>query len=140
MDPKKFDVYEDEFGPDTVKDDFDDEELCPECGAPPGGECEPGCPNADIEGVDPDIAYDTRFETYERADSNIEPGEGDHPQDCECQSCICANESYNFDKFMDSIIVQETKRGMPVLNDSPHRRRAIREQERPLGRTRFGGK
>lgn len=150
----------DDFGSGTFEDEFDagmwdgpgDEELmpeeleggdeCPECGAPPGEPCDPQCPNADEpEGVDPDTAWDTRFEAHDHANAQVEPGVGNHPSDCECKTCeACTNESRDFDKFMNRILSEETKKGMSVLNDSPHRKRAIREQERPMGRTRIGGK
>ena len=32
----------------------EEEEACPECGAPLGMPCEPGCPNAEEAGPDPD--------------------------------------------------------------------------------------
>ena len=51
-------------------------------------------------------------------------------------------EGADFDKFMSRILVEE-KRPTPkvtVLNDSPQRQLAARYQERPMGRTRMGGK
>lgn len=126
-------------------DEYMSEELgdeCPECGAPPGEPCDPQCPNAEApEGVDPDTAWDTRFEGHDHANPQVEPGAGNHPSGCECDECNDdLSEGTNFDKFMSRIISEETKKGMAVLNDSPHRKRALREQERPLGRTRVGGK
>jgi len=63
--------------------------------------------------------------------------------DCEqgCKDCDCkksVKESFTFDKFMDSIVLQENKR-RPV-GDSPNRERAKRHQEFPLNRIRFGGR
>lgn len=155
--PKKFDdfgagSFEDELdvdmwgaGPDLPDDEPMPEELedpCPDCGAPMGEEHDPSCPNAEPpEGVDPDTAWDTRFEAQDRGDVQTEPGAGDHPSDCTCKSCEEVQaEAFGFGRFMNRIISEETKKGMPVLNDSPHRKRALREQERPLGRTRIGGK
>lgn len=134
---------DDEEMPEEL-DDFGDNglESCEECGAPEGQPCDPECPNAgDIEGVDPDTDYDTRFEAVDKA-SGVEPGAGNHTSDCECPSCEgkAVNESNDFDRFMNRILSEETKKGMSVLNDSPHRKRALREQERPMGRTRIGGK
>lgn len=63
----------------------------------------------------------------------------------ECPVCngtgekSCTNESNNFDKFMDSILIKET-RIPPVGPESPNRERARRHQERPLGRIRYGVK
>ena len=65
-------------------------------------------------------------------------------QDCQCDagcSCGCKggmNEvTYTFDKFMDNIIISESKK--KPAGDSPIRERAKRHQERPLNRIRFGG-
>lgn len=137
---------DDEPMPEDLDDLSVEDDACPECGAPPGEECDPRCPMADEpEGVDPDTAWDTRGDKFES--HNVEPsassGNGAHPSDCECPTCEEAgrqNESFGFSKFMDRIISEETKKGMPVLNDSPHRKRALREQEHPMGRTRIGGK
>lgn len=64
--------------------------------------------------------------------------------DCDCgckqhESVGANNESFTFDKFMDSILISENKR-VPLRcePDSPQRIRAKRNQERPLGRIRFG--
>lgn len=64
--------------------------------------------------------------------------------DPDCKDCDCkkkkANESFafTFDKFMDSIVLRENKRGL--TNDSPIRERAKRHQEKPLNRIIFGVK
>lgn len=59
--------------------------------------------------------------------------------DCECGCKKSQNESYGFDKFMDSILISENKRKtIKCASDSPQRERARRNQERPLGRTFFG--
>lgn len=163
--PKKFDDigagFEDEMswpetdpwaaGPDLPDDEPMPEELdggndmeaCEECGAPEDMPCDPQCPNADQQtGVDPDSDWDSRgdfTEAHDKADTT-EPGPGNHASDCECKSCELQTESFGFGKFMNRIISEETKTGLPVLNDSPHRKRALREQERPMGRTRIGGK
>jgi len=64
--------------------------------------------------------------------------------DCKCgEDCSCREEvqtegqQFTFDKFMDSIVLKESKR-VPA-GDSLIRERAKRHQERPLGRIRFGG-
>jgi hypothetical protein len=121
-------------------DPSNNEEGCPECGAPGGMECDPSCPNASgATGPDPDRAYDTRFESVDKA-SGTEPGAGNHTSDCECPTCEAVNESSGFGKFMNRIISEENKKGLPVLNDSPLRKRALSTQERPMGRVRFGVK
>lgn len=130
---------------EPMPEELDDNGLeeCPECGAPMGVPCDPQCPNADEpEGVDPDSAYDRRFENHDHAATQVDPGAGNHPEGCECKGCNAekVNESSDFDRFMNRILSEENKKGLPVLNDSPHRKRALREQERPMGRTRFGGK
>lgn len=59
----------------------------------------------------------------------------------DCKKCDChkTNESTNFDKFIDSILISENKRThMKCEPDSPQRLRAKRNQENPLGRIRFG--
>lgn len=45
-----------------------------------------------------------------------------------------------FDRFMDRIMIEENRKGLPVLNDSPLRKVAARYQERPMGKTRMGVK
>ena len=65
--------------------------------------------------------------------------------ECECgDDCSCKKEIHSegaqvftFDKFMDTIVLKESKRA--PTGDSPIRERAKRHQERPLGRIRFGG-
>lgn len=47
---------------------------------------------------------------------------------------------YTFDKFMDRTLVQESSRpGIRTVDDSPQRKRAMKNQERPLGRMFIGG-
>jgi hypothetical protein len=95
-----------------------DDDSCPLCGAEPGMPHDELCPLAvEEEYIDPDIEYDSRVDKEPRR----------------------FEESINFDKFMDRIIFEETKRGMPVLNDSPQRKRAINCQEHPMGRMRMRG-
>lgn len=55
-------------------------------------------------------------------------------KDCTCK-CECS-ESYIFNKFMDDILIKETK--FLDKSDSPNRERAKRHQERPLNRIKFG--
>jgi hypothetical protein len=58
--------------------------------------------------------------------------------DCDC-GCKKKEEGVNFDKFMDSILISENRRSpIKCEPDSPQRIRAKRNQERPLGRIRFG--
>lgn len=158
--PDTVDTEFDEFAPDTVRtlpESLDNFELdgqlegddaafdgcCPLCGACDDEECEPNCPNAGdgmTDVSDPDAGWDTRYENFDRPFSQVEPGEGNHPEDCECKSCKLKKESFGFDKFMDRIVLNETKRNIPILVDSPQRIRASKVQERPLGRIRFGVK
>ena len=59
--------------------------------------------------------------------------------DCDCKKDDKKTEGFTFDKFMDSIIIAENKRSpMKTMHDSPQRTRAMRNQERPLGRIIFG--
>jgi len=48
------------------------------------------------------------------------------------------NESFEFDKFMDNILVKESSSRSLARGDSPIRERARRHQERPINRTRYG--
>lgn len=111
-------------GPDdAMHDEFEDDEAmddsCPECGAGAGEPCDPMCPNAEEEeGVDPDSEYDGRVDR--------EP--------------VMPESKFTFDKFMDRILVETKKRGINVVQDNPRRSVAARYQERPLGKTRVGGK
>jgi hypothetical protein len=67
--------------------------------------------------------------------------------DAGCKKCSCTKkkgannknvkESFTFDKFMDSILIRES-RSVPK-GDSPNRERAKRHQERPLNRIKFEG-
>jgi hypothetical protein len=62
--------------------------------------------------------------------------------DAGCKKCSCAKkndvkESFTFDKFMDAILIKES-RNVPK-GDSPNRERAKRHQERPLNRIKFEG-
>lgn len=61
---------------------------------------------------------------------------GETGEDCTCQkSETPMGEGVSFDKFMDRILLKETRK-VPA-GDSPLRERAHRHQERPLGRIRF---
>lgn len=77
------------------------------------------------------------------------------PSECDCgaqdqESHVCpvcssgrtaALEGYEFDKFMDNIILKEGRAGNPNrLNgvDSPQRERARRHQEKPINRIKWG--
>jgi hypothetical protein len=58
--------------------------------------------------------------------------------DCKCGcSGMTEGHRFNFDKFMDRIVISESKQ-RPTA-DSPLRKRAQRHQERPLNRIKFGG-
>lgn len=69
-------------------------------------------------------------------------------EDCtceaDCEGCDCKrgsvreSRSFTFDKFMDSIVLRESKRH--PTGDSPVRERARRHQEKPLNRVIFGVK
>ena len=103
--------------------------ACPSCGAPEGEECDPDCHSREAEcpvchapdgvacdcrdAARTDLEYDRRMEG-----------------------------SRDFNKFMDRILVEEKRPEgkVTVLNDSPQRQLAARYQERPMGRTRMGGK
>jgi hypothetical protein len=63
--------------------------------------------------------------------------EGAHPSDD--QSLFV--ESTNFDRFMDKIIISESKvKKFDMIEDNPQRRRQAARQERPLGRIVYGVK
>jgi hypothetical protein len=52
------------------------------------------------------------------------------------------NEGTEFDKFMDRIVITErrTKKVDVLEENNPQRQRAMKYQDRPLNKTRFGGK
>ena len=108
---------------EVAADEFESEEeamddSCPECGAAGEEPCDPACPNAEEEGVDPDTAWDSRID----------------------KKPVGESVNFNFDKFTDRILLESQKRGIRVMNDSPLRSRAATYQERPMGKTRIGGK
>ena len=51
---------------------------------------------------------------------------------------VALGERYEFDKFMDDILIRESRK--PHFGDSPMRKRALKHQERPINRTRYGVK
>jgi len=58
--------------------------------------------------------------------------------DKNCKDCDCKRVSESFfDKFMDSILISETRK-VP-LGDSPLRKRIERHQEKPLNRIHWKG-
>lgn len=88
----------------------DERGPCEACHAAEGEQCVPGCP----------------FESPE-IDRNAPP---ERPVEAAC-----------FDKFMDRILNEGARRNALLpQRDNPLRERAARHQERPLGRTRIGGR
>lgn len=80
-----------------LHDDEGEGEGCPACGAPAGMPHDHGCPMDPPEGVDPDSEWDSRGDMAE---------------------------SYEFDKFMDTICEREDKlkeRKTDVSQDTPAR-------------------
>ncbi len=82
--------------------------------------------------------FESKNDTCECCDKKKDECECDDDCSCGCKKkkSKAANESYEFDKFMDSILISEFKK-KPV-GDSPNRERAKRHQERPLNRIKFG--
>ena len=87
-----------------------EDDLCPECGAPPGLPCDPGCPNAETLGPDPD---------RKRHEESV---------------------SHDFDKFMASTLIKESRALCKSAPVSPQRQLARNYQEHPLGKIKLGGK
>lgn len=145
----------------------DVEGACKECGAPPDAECSPGCPNAEYGEFEPASGVFKKYDKLPEMDED--ENHGDHCPDCgapagadhkigcnndddksaepdveepvNVDSLTKHNESINFDKYMDKILVQEGRVRTPVKQiDSPQRVRAAKHQDRPLNKTRFGGK
>ena len=98
----------------------EEEEPCPECGAPVGQPHDPMCPFEDQgDPRDPDRAYDARV------DRQVEGKE----------------EMVEFDKFMDRIVIDEKQRQrIDRPENNPQRQRAAKYQDRPMNKTRWGGK
>jgi len=134
-------------------DEFADETTCPMCGAMSADtyEVEPGmqpvcgdcAADYELDGMNNErgpAAQAGRWiaEAEEGPSELVDPGARNHPNDCECPSCAELTESFGFGKFMDRIVCDEHRKTLPVLNDSPQRLRAARNQERPLGRIRIG--
>jgi len=116
------------------------EEVCPMCGQDSEylyeiePELQPVCAGCAAD-------YDLDKPVTEAEQPLIEPGASNHPPDCECETCESTQVAEaRFGKFMQRISLEENRRGMKVIGDSPHRLRALREQERPMGLTRIGGR
>ena len=60
-----------------------------------------------------------------------------------CRECVnevsmkLKNESFAFDKFMDSILISERKREQKIDSDTPARDRVKRYQEKPQNRIKY---
>lgn len=99
------------------------EGRCEYCEAHPGESHGRGCPNKEMDEPDPDHWHDSRVDR--EMDVHVEG----------------VNESTEFDKFMDRIVVDERKKQViDREEDNPQRRRASRYQDRPMNKTRFGSK
>lgn len=126
-------------------------EICPMCGANAEAtvEIEPGlepvCDDCALEYAgDHEEVIAPLVGEGEEPSELVDPGARNHPKDCECAKCEdrgpVKESTIGFDRFMDRILIQETKQGLKVLNDSPLRANAHRYQERPMGRVRMGVK
>lgn len=104
---------------------IEEEEPCPECGAPVGQPHDPMCPFEDqVDPRDPDRAHDARVDVQL---------EGRQREGTE--------EPSDFDKFMDRIVVDEKQRQrIDRPENNPQRQRAARIQDRPMNKTRWGGR
>ncbi len=109
-----------------------EEEPCPECGAPAGEPCDPMCPNAEHEDPrDPDRAYDSRVDNVA-----VDPAMLGIQREGKEETVT------EFDKFMDRIVLDEHKQQKvnPKREDNVQRQRAARIQDRPMNKTRWGGR
>jgi len=115
-------------GPEDLDMELPDEAICYGCGGRDGhdGPCIPGmgCPEEEGGHVD-------RDEDYDLSKSFLPPGERQFE-----------NKVTEFDKFMDRIVVDEHQRQKidRKTEDNPQRRRAARIQDRPMNKTRWGGR
>jgi hypothetical protein len=113
---------------DERANSFGDErqgDLCPDCNAPPDQPHDLGCPNAPSRNPN----------DYEPSGVDESDGEDD------VTDHRFKNENISFDKYMDNILVSEGyNRPIVKQEDTPQRKRAARNQDRPGNRTRYGVK
>jgi hypothetical protein len=94
---------------DEYPEGGEEEAPCEMCGAPLGQPHEPGCPNEDDVGSDPDRYREAK-----------EPAVTE------------------FDKFMDRTLIEERQRTrINAPENNPRRLQAARYQDRPNNKTRF---
>ena len=107
---------------DPYPEGGEEEAPCEECGAPLGMPHEVGCPWEE-DPRDPDRAYDGRVDREPYAEGKVLQTDA-------------------FDKFMDRIVGEENQRAKadPKHENNPRRQQAARYQDRPMNKTRWGGR
>lgn len=117
----------------TGEDDLDGPEECPCCGEVTLDD--------DMVWVDDNthVCKNCAEGEAERIAAEKEEADRDYRADMK-RDARSLGESVDFDRFMSRIISEETRRGLPVVNDSPLRKNAQRYQERPMGKTRMRSK
>ena len=110
---------------------------CSSCGAPEGEPCDPDCPSAEAECP---ICHAPDGLACGCVEAGLSDLDYDRRMDIAPERRF--EGARDFDKFMDRILTEERQPTpkVTVLRDSPQRQLASRYQERPMGRTRMGGR
>jgi len=73
---------------------------------------------------------------------NASNEESDASCDCDCDCCskLCVEECITFDKFMDDILIKESKKNTMQCADTPQRKYIKKYRELSQNLIKFGGK